>query len=119
MITLAYAETPAPVTQSPSAPSYMNFVPILGMLAIFYFFMIRPQQKRSKEHKKMLEAIQKGDFVITSGGIYGTVSSVGEKTVDLKVADNVKIKISKSSVSDKLNAQEPSNGNSVVQLDVK
>ena len=92
---------------TPAGPSYMNFVPILGMLAIFYFFMIRPQQKRAGQHKKMLEALQKGDLVVTSGGIYGTISSVGEKTVELKVADNVRIKISKSSVSDKLNAQEP------------
>ena len=119
MTTLAYAAAPAPLTQSPSAPSYMNFAPIVGMLAIFYFFMIRPQQKRSGEQKKMLDALQKGDLVVTSAGIYGTISAVGEKTVDLKVADNVKIKISKSSVSEKLNAQETSNGSPAVHLDVK
>ena len=121
MTTLAYAEIPAsaPAAQSSSAPSFMNFVPIIGMLAIFYFFMIRPQQKRSNEHKKMLEALKKDDKVITSGGVYGTVMSVGDKTLELKIADNVKIKVSKSSISDNLTASEPSNGKPAVQLDVK
>ena len=120
MITLAYAETPS--TQQPSSPStppFFNFVPIIGMLVIFYFFMIRPQQKRAKEHKKMLDAIQKGDLVVTSGGIYGTVSSVGDKTIDLKVAENVKIKISRSAVTDKLNSPEAANGKPSVQLEIK
>ena len=119
MTTFAYAETPASPAAQPTSPSFMNFVPILGMLAIFYFFMVRPQQKRTKEHKTMLDALQKGDLVVTSGGIYGTVMAVGDKTIELKVADNVKIKISKSAVADKLNAAEPSNGSPAVQLDVK
>jgi len=119
MKSLAYAEISAPVAQSPAAPNFMSFVPIVGMLVIFYFFMIRPQQKRSGQHKKMLEALQKGDLVVTSGGIYGMVIAVGEKTLDLKVADNVKIKISKSSISEKLNPQESSNSHPAVQLDIK
>ena len=117
MVSLAYAEAPKTAAQQP-AP-FMNFVPIVGMLAIFYFFMIRPQQKRTKEHGKMLDQLQKGDMVITSGGIYGTVISVGDKTMELKVADNVKIKITKSSVSDKVNAQESSNGKLLVQAKTK
>ncbi|OGR87379.1 MAG: preprotein translocase subunit YajC [Elusimicrobia bacterium RIFCSPLOWO2_01_FULL_60_11] len=119
MTTYAYAETSAPAAPNASAPSYMSFVPILGMLAIFYFFMIRPQQKRTNEHKKMLEALRKDDKVVTAGGIYGTVVSVGDKTIELKIADNVKIKVTKNSVSDKLNPQETANGSPAVQLDVK
>lgn len=117
MVTFAYAETPAAAPQS-SAP-FMNFVPILGMLAIFYFFMIRPQQKKASQHKTMLEGLQKGDVVLTSGGIYGTVMSVGEKTFELKIAENVKIKILKSAVSDKLNTPEAINGKPTIQSEPK
>ena len=119
MITLAYAETPAQSGQQQATLPLFNIVPILGMLVIFYFFMIRPQQKRAKEHKKMLEALQKGDLVVTSGGIYGTVASVGGKTVEIKVADNVKIKVLRSAVTEKLSAQESSNGKPPVQMEVK
>ena len=109
MVTYAYAEAQA--TSVPKQPlPIMNLVPILGMLVIFYFFLLRPQQKRASEHKKMLEKLEKGEMVITSGGIYGTVVSVGETTAEIKVADNVKIKILKSAVSEKVHSQESANG---------
>ena len=112
MTTLAYAETSSAAAQPQTTPPLFNIVPILGMLVIFYFFMIRPQQKRAKEHKLMLEALQKGDMVVTSGGIYGTVAAVGEKTFELKIADNVKLKVLRSAVTERLNAQDSSNGKS-------
>ncbi len=119
MTTNAYAETPSAPTPPSTTPPLFNMVPILGMLVIFYFFMIRPQQKRSNEHKKMLETLDKGDMVITSGGVYGTVVSVGDKTVEIKIAENVKIKILRSAVSDKVNAQESANGKPPAQIEVK
>ena len=119
MNTLAYAEVPAAAPRPQSSPPLFNIVPILGMLVIFYLFMIRPQQKRANEHKKMLEALQKGDLVVTSGGVYGTVAAVNDKTVELKVADNVKIKVLRSAVTEKLNTQESSNGKPPVQMEVK
>ena len=64
---------------------------VVAMIAIFYFFLIRPQKKQENETKKMLAALKKGDKIVTIGGIYGTVSSVKENSVVVKVDDNAKI----------------------------
>jgi len=66
---------------------------------IFYFMIIRPQQKRQKERQKMLDAVKKGDKVVTSGGIHGTVVGLEEKTLLVQIADNVKVKIERGSVT--------------------
>ncbi|PCJ49252.1 MAG: preprotein translocase subunit YajC [Gammaproteobacteria bacterium] len=69
---------------------------------IFYFMLIRPQSKRAKEHKGMVEALQKGDEVTTNGGVLGKITKVGDSFVTLKVADNVEINIQKHAVSSAL-----------------
>jgi len=69
-----------------------------AIFAIFYFMIIRPQQKRAKEKEKLLGALQKGDKVVTVSGIHGTVDTVEDKTVLVKVADNVKMKFEKSAI---------------------
>lgn len=66
---------------------------------IFYFLLIRPQQKKSKEHQKLMDSLTKGDRVVTSGGIYGTVIGVKEGIVVLKIAEEVKIEVAKSAVT--------------------
>jgi len=66
---------------------------------IFYFMLIRPQSKRAKEHKGMVESLQKGDEVTTNGGVIGKITKVGESFVTLKVAENVEIKVQKHAVS--------------------
>ncbi len=66
---------------------------------IFYFMIIRPQQKRAKERQKMIDALKKGDKIVTSGGIHGTVVGLEEKTVLVQIADNVKVKVDRGSVS--------------------
>lgn len=66
---------------------------------IFYFMIIRPQQKRQKERQKMLDAIKKGDKVITAGGVHGTVVGVEDKTILVQIADNVKVKVERGSVA--------------------
>ncbi len=66
---------------------------------IFYFMIIRPQQKRQKERQKLLSGVQKGDKIVTIGGVYGTVVGVEEKTILVQIADNVKVKYDKSAVS--------------------
>ncbi len=73
--------------------------PIILIFVIFYFLLIRPQQKRQKEHQRMLESLKKGDRVVTSGGIYGTVVGVKDNIIVLKIADNVKVEFAKSAVS--------------------
>ncbi len=69
------------------------------IIGIFYFLILRPQQKRQKEREKLLESIKKGDKVITAGGMHGTVSGVEEKTLLIQVADNVKLKFERSGVT--------------------
>jgi len=72
--------------------------PILAIIAVFYFFMIRPQQKRQKEIKKQREAMKVGDRVVTSGGIYGKVKELNDNTVIIEIAENVRIKVDKGNV---------------------
>lgn len=76
----------------------MNLVMIVALIAIFYFFMIRPQQKKQKEIKKFREGLNVGDRVITAGGIYGKIRGVKDTTIVLEIADNVRITIDKGSV---------------------
>lgn len=70
-----------------------------SIIAIFYFMIIRPQQKRTKERNALLEAMKKGDKIITAGGIHGTIIGIEDKTVLVQIADNVKIKLERNSVS--------------------
>ena len=74
------------------AGGLMGFLPLVLIFVIFYFLMIRPQQKKAKEHKAMLDNLKKGDRVITSGGIYGLIEEVRPNTITLKVAENVRMK---------------------------
>ena len=77
----------------------MTFLPFIAIIAIFYFLIIRPQNKKQKETKKMLEALKKGDRVVTIGGIHGTIQTVREQSVIVRVDDNTKIEFSRSAVS--------------------
>lgn len=77
----------------------MNLMPIILIFVVFYFLLIRPQKKQQDEHKKMIASLRKNDEIITSGGIHGTITNVKDHTITLKVDDNVKIEVQKSSVS--------------------
>ncbi len=94
--TLAHA---ADAAESGGFGSLVNFIPLAIMFVIFYFLLIRPQQKRSKETKKMLSEIQKGDNVVTTSGIHGKIVSVADDIVMVEIADNVRIKVSKEAVA--------------------
>jgi preprotein translocase subunit YajC len=76
----------------------MSFLPLVLIFVVFYFLLIRPQTKRAKEHKKMV-GLAKGDEVVTSGGLLGRITQVGENFVQLKVAEGVEVKIQKQAVS--------------------
>jgi preprotein translocase subunit YajC len=78
-----------------------------SIIAIFYFMIIRPQQKRAKERQTMLDAVKKGDKIVTSGGIYGTVAGMDDKTLLIEIADNVKVKVDKSAVGAVLTESKP------------
>ena len=77
---------------------FESLIMIVALIAIFYFFMIRPQSKKQKEIKKFREGLQKGDKIITAGGIYGVIKEVKDNSFVIEVTDNVKIRIDKNSV---------------------
>ena len=79
--------------------SLVGFVPLLLMFAIFYFLLIRPQQKKAKEHKEMLGALKKGDHVVSSGGLHGVVTGLTDDIVTMEIAPKIRVKVSRGSVS--------------------
>ena len=97
---LAWAAPAAPGAPAGGPGSmFSSFLPLILIFVIFYFLLIRPQQKKAKEHRQMLEALKRGDKVITQGGIYGVVEQVDQHTLTIKVAENVKVKIGKGYIA--------------------
>ena len=88
----------SPQGGSPEGSLVSTLIMFALIIGIFYFMILRPQQKRAKERAKMLEAVKKGDKIITASGVHGTVAGLDEKTVLLQVADNVKIKYERSAI---------------------
>ena len=87
-----------------SGSGFAQFIPLILIFVIFYFFLIRPQQKKVKEHKLMVAALKRGDEVITSGGIVGKVERVlGDDKVDVLIAENVTIQVVQSTIQSLLN----------------
>ena len=78
---------------------FIGFLPIVLMFVLLYFLMIRPQMKRAKEQKAMIEALQKGDEVVTAGGVVGRISKMGEQYLTLEIAPNTEIVVQRSAVS--------------------
>lgn len=87
-----------PLQEAGGSAGMMNLIMIVALIAIFYFFMIRPQQRKQKEIRKFREGLNVGDRVITAGGIYAKIRAVKENTITLEIADNVRISIDKGSV---------------------
>ena len=75
-----------------------QFLPMLLIIVVFYFFMIRPQMKKAKEHRAMIEALSKGDEVATAGGLLGKVSKLGEGQISLEIADGVEVQLQRSAI---------------------
>ena len=98
-IPFSQAATGSAGSASTSSSLIGTLIPFLLIAVIFYFFLIRPQNKKQKETEKMLNALKKGDKVITIGGIHGTVSSVKEKTVIVKVDDDCKLEFNRTAIS--------------------
>ena len=98
--TLAYAQGAAGGAPAQGQGSFLILLPMyLIIFFVFYFFLIRPQQKQQKEKQEMISSIKKNDEVITVGGIHATVANVKERSVVLKVDDNVKIEFDKNSIT--------------------
>ncbi len=93
----ALAEAPAAGAPAAADP-LMTLLPLLLFGVVFYFLLIRPQAKRQKEHKRMIDALAKGDEVVTMGGIAGRIVDIGENFVQLEIADGVQVKIRRAAV---------------------
>lgn len=101
-ISTLYADAPV-ATQNP----IMQFVPIVLVFVVMYFFMIRPQSKKAQEHKSMIDALQRGANVMTSGGIFGTVVQIQEDKAIIEVAEGIEIVVLKSAIASVLDTKVP------------
>ena len=91
-----------------SGSGFAQFIPLILIFVIFYFFLIRPQQKKVKEHKIMVSALKRGDEVVTSGGIVGKVERIlGDDKVDILIAENVTVQVVQSTIQALLNKSQP------------
>ncbi len=82
-----------------ASPMWTFVVPMLFMVAIFYFLLIRPQQKKAKEHRQLVDNLKRGDRVITAGGLIGEIISVGDQTLTIEIADKVKVDVGRAYVA--------------------
>lgn len=102
----AYAQAGAP-----TGGGFEAFIPLILIFVVFYFLLIRPQQKRMRQHREMVAAVRRGDRVVTAGGIIGQVTKVvNDNEVMVEIADNVRVRVVKSTISDVLAKTEPVGG---------
>lgn len=97
MIDIAYAMGSGNTGEGTS--SMITFIPLILMFVIFYFLLIRPQQKKAKDHREVLDNLKRGDTVITAGGIHGKITGLTDTVVTLEIADKVRVKVSRSQIS--------------------
>jgi len=99
LISTAYAQAPG-AQPTNGAAMFMQIAPLLLIFVVFYFLMIRPQQKRMKEHRAMIDAVKKGDTVVTGGGLIGKVTKADDKEVEIEIASGVRVRAVKSTLTD-------------------
>ena len=91
-----------------ASSAFSSFVPLILIFAIMYFLMIRPQQKKAKQHKAMIDSLRRGDQVVTSGGVLGKVSKVSDDgIVVIEIAEGVKVRVMRATIAQVLNKTEP------------
>ena len=108
-VTPAYAQAAAPAG---GAAGLASFLPLILIFVIMYFLMIRPQQKRAKEHRAMVEALKKGDEVVTQGGLVGKITAVRDNELEVEIAAGVKVRVIRSTVTGLVNRTQPVAANS-------
>ena len=94
------------------AGAFAQFIPLILIFVIMYFLMIRPQQKRMKQHREMVSALKKGDQVVTQGGIVGKVMAVRDDEIEVEIAQGVKVRVVRSTISQVINRTAPVAANS-------
>ncbi|HEX6723125.1 MAG TPA: preprotein translocase subunit YajC [Burkholderiaceae bacterium] len=98
IISQAFAQTAPAASGGGAESSLLSLLPLVLMFVVLYFIMIRPQMKRQKEHKTMVEALAKGDEVVTAGGVLGRVSKLGETYLHVEVANGIELQVQRSSI---------------------
>lgn len=111
----AYAQAAAGAGGASSL--FGTFLPMLAIIPVFYFLLIRPQQKKAKEHRALISAVKRGDRVVTIGGMLGTVTKVIDNNeIQLEIAEGVRVRLLRSSVSDVVNRSEPAKLLSLIHI---
>lgn len=96
----AYAQATGAATEGSGAAMIMQFAPLLFIFVIFYFLLIRPQQRKMKEHRALIDAVKKNDMIVTAGGVIGKVTKVEDHEIEAEIAPNVRVKIVKATVTE-------------------
>ena len=99
MIDVAYAMAPTGGQGGGDMNTLMGFLPMVLILGVFYFLLIRPQQKKARDHRELLQNLKRGDAVITQGGLYGKIANLSDQVVTLEVADKVRVRVSRGSIA--------------------
>jgi preprotein translocase subunit YajC len=99
LVGIAYALGQGGLGGEGGAAGFSGFIPIILMFVIFYFLLIRPQQKKTKEHRQMISNLKKGDRIVTSGGIHGRITGMDDTTLTVEIADKVRVKVARGNVS--------------------
>ena len=99
MIDIAHAMGQGGIAAQGGPGGFSSFVPLILMFVIFYFLLIRPQQKKQKEHRNMITSLKKGDRIVTSGGLHGRITGLDENTLTVEIAEKVRVKVNRSNVA--------------------
>ncbi|MFQ5866986.1 MAG: preprotein translocase subunit YajC [bacterium] len=105
----ALGQRPVGAGDAPRGSAIGGLLPLILIFLVFYFLLIRPQQRKVREHQKLLNALKRGDEVITSGGIHGTITAIKGNVVDLKIAEEVKMVLSKNAIATVIESPATSN----------
>ena len=99
MIDTLYAMGPAPAEGQPQEGAFLSFLPLVLIFLVFYFLLIRPQKKQAERHREMINKLTRGTKIITNGGIHGKITALKGKDVELEIAPNVRITLSRNAIS--------------------
>ncbi len=104
---IAYAMGQGGAAGQGGSGGFASFIPLILMFVIFYFLLIRPQQKKTKEHRQMIENLKTGDRIVTSGGIHGRITGISENALTVEIAEKVRVKVNRGNVSALMQATPP------------
>ena len=104
---IAYAMGQGGGAAQGGAGGFASFIPLILMFVIFYFLLIRPQQKKTKEHRQMIDNLKTGDRIVTAGGLHGRITGVSESFLTVEIAEKVRVRVNRASVSAMLQSSAP------------